>query len=74
MVQYFQSQPSGTFAEACEVYESFGELVRQTVIDQTGHPPEQYPTPQRRITGSEAPSTFKVQPYRAPLFPTEDGQ
>jgi hypothetical protein len=60
--------PRGTMQQAIDLYEFAGEAIRQKVYIETGHYPEEFPTPRGRITGSEKPSQFKLTDHQPPLF------
>ncbi|MBA3822578.1 MAG: hypothetical protein H0X24_01585 [Ktedonobacterales bacterium] len=76
MLKWFAQNPTGgNFDRACVMYEAIGSVVRRAVQQRTGHPPEQFPTPDVILTGDKHEAKrLKPVPYRAPLFPSEPPQ
>lgn len=74
MLQWFAVHPEGgSFHHVCVMYEAVGSLIRRLVIQQTGHPPEQFATPDVTMTGGkEEAKRVQPTPYRAPLFPDDE--
>jgi hypothetical protein len=76
MLRWFAAHAEGgNFERACAIYEAVGSLVRRIVEQETGHAPEQFPVQGVIITGkaNEVPR-LKLAPYRAALFPMDEGQ
>ena len=63
--------PRDTMQQAIAFYRQIGEAIRERVFQETGHYPEEFPTPIGRITGNENPRLFQPVDYQPPLFPEE---
>jgi len=68
MITLLENSVGKTMKEAIELYRLVGETIRQKVLTETGHYPEEFPVPRGRITGSEKPSQFKLTDHQPPLF------
>ncbi len=76
MLDWFARHPQGgSFRFACAIYKVVGEVVRQAVIQQTGHPPEHFAPADVIITGKkDEAKRVQPAPYRAPLFPPDSDE
>ena len=68
MIEDVQQRSRDTMQKAIELYNDVGEAIRQKVLAETGHYPEEFPVPRGRITGNEKSSQFRLTDHQPPLF------